>query len=108
MLTDMKYATGRYVRDEAGEPRLEPDLIAWAKVFHDPRRIVAQTDLGTIRVSTVFLGLDHSFGFGGGEPVLWETMIFSGTQNDYQERYTSRADAVAGHARAVDLVMNDP
>lgn len=47
------------------------------------------TDLpGAVRVSTVFLGLDH---FGRvGEPVLWETMIFGGAHDGYQARYTSR------------------
>ena len=48
----------------------------WAKWFehHDKDRIVKQENIGGIRVSTVFLGLDHSF--GKGPPILWETMCF--------------------------------
>jgi len=41
-----------------------------------------------VRVSTVFLGLDHSW-LGYGKPVLWETMIFGGKHNGFQERYSS-------------------
>lgn len=66
---------------------------------------VARTDkiLGTdAYVSTVFLGLDHSFG-DEGPPILWETMAFNipGTDDEFSDRYDNRAAAVAGHAAAV-------
>ncbi len=65
-------------------------------------RRVAQTFVSKdVRVSTVFLGLDHSW--DEGPPVLWETMIFGGIHDDYQERYTSYKDARLGHERAVVL-----
>lgn len=48
-------------------------------------------------VSTVFLGINHNF-FPGGRPVLWETMIFGGPNDGYQERYSS-------HERAVKRAM---
>ena len=59
-------------------------------------------------VSTVDLGLDHSF--GEGPPLYWETMIFqcdeSGEVSDwgklYCDRYSSKADAEIGHAFAVE------
>lgn len=50
-----------------------------------------------ILVSTIFLGLDHSFS-DDGPPVLFESMIFGGPLSGEQRRYTSRADALAGHA----------
>lgn len=51
--------------------------------------------IGDIYVSTVFLGLDHSFGsFGECKPVLFETMIFGGEHDQYQE----------GHKRALEMV----
>lgn len=56
------------------------------------------------RVSTVFLGLDHNFG-SGGPPILWETMIFNVETEDgyqFQERYSTREEAIAGHAAAVE------
>ena len=54
-----------------------------------------------IRVSTVFLGLDH--GFGAEEPVLFETMIFGGEYDEYCERYCTWDEAVEGHAKAVEM-----
>ena len=55
-------------------------------------------------VSTVFLGLDHSW--SGGKPVLWETMIFGGEHDEYQARYTTYEDALEGHQEALNLVNN--
>lgn len=60
-----------------------------------------------VRVSTVFLGLDHSF-LPGATPVLWETMIFGGPLDEYQWRYTSRDQAVAGHDLAVLMAKARP
>lgn len=53
------------------------------------------------RVSTVFLGMDH--GWGDGEPVLFETMIFDGPHDGYMERYYTWDEAIQGHQRAVKL-----
>ena len=41
-----------------------------------------------------------------GEPILWETMIFGGEHDQYQERYTNRHAALAGHDRAVAMVRD--
>lgn len=64
------------------------------------RRVAFDTDDET-DVSTVFLGMDHSF--GEGPPVLYETMVFpAGTVDDRDcRRYRTRAEAVAGHAEMV-------
>ena len=53
-----------------------------------------------MRVSTVFLALDHRF-MGGGPPLVYETMVFGLADFDDREceRYSTRADAIAGHAR---------
>ena len=83
-----------------GEP-VEAELLEWAAWFETDERIIAKDMIGEVRVSTVFLGLDHSF--GSGPPVLWETMIFGGEHDQYQERYTSGVDAENGHLRAVRL-----
>lgn len=101
--------TDRYILDEAGEPVPCPDLMTWAKwVEADPeRRRVGLTPIGEGRVSTVFLGLDHSW--GDGPPVLWETMAFDipGLDGE-QERYTSLADAKAGHEAMVARALAAP
>ncbi len=60
----------------------------------------AEDHVDGVRVSTVFLGRDHDF-TGLGKPILWETMIFGGEWDGYQERYTSQEAAIEGHARVV-------
>ena len=58
---------------------------------------VAFTEVGDVEVSTVQISNeDDRHGF--------ETMIFGGPLDHHQERYTTKADAVAGHARWVDKV----
>ena len=88
-----------------GEPQVEPNLLKWAEWFENSERHLKQDVIGNTRISTVFLGLDHSF--GGGPPVLWETMIFDGPEgllDETQWRYTSQEDALAGHENAVGLI----
>jgi hypothetical protein len=53
-------------------------------------------EVGDAEVSTVFLGLNHDFGWAG-VPLLFETMIFGGQWDQYQWRYTLRSEAQAGH-----------
>lgn len=77
------------------------NILEWAKTFENKGRIVAATILpDNSRVSTVFLGLDHSFGIGG-PPILFETMIFGGPHDGYQERCSTWDEAEAQHLEAV-------
>jgi hypothetical protein len=77
----------------------------WAELFARwPDRCVAQTELGDVEVSTVWLGLDYSFGFGLGTPLIYETMIFGGEHGGECWRYPNRDAALAGHDQAVELV----
>jgi hypothetical protein len=64
-------------------------------------KCVKQEYIGDLYVSTVFLGLDHSF--RSNIPLLWETMVFNGEDDIYQERYSCYEDAVEGHKRALEL-----
>tara|TARA_R110000868_G_scaffold15894_5_gene72024 strand:- start:1441 stop:1746 length:306 start_codon:yes stop_codon:yes gene_type:complete len=73
---------------------------AWEE-RNEIRRIVKQENIGDIKISTVFLGLDHAY---DGEPLLWETMVFGGEHDQFQERYSSYEDAVIGHKETVALV----
>ncbi|WP_439372903.1 hypothetical protein [Bradyrhizobium sp. DASA03120] len=68
----------------------------------DPWR-VAQTYIGDVHISTVFLGLDHRF-FGDGPPLLFETMIFGGRLDEFQNRCATWDEAEAMHAEAVEQV----
>jgi hypothetical protein len=36
-------------------------------------------------------------------PVLWETIVFVNGDGHDEYRYTSRADAIAGHNRVVEV-----
>lgn len=93
----------KYILDKDGNPVEEPHLLKWAMWFEDANRNVAEEHVGKSRISTVFLGIDHSF--EGGEPVLWETMVFGGPLDQECSRCAgSRKDAEAMHANTVRLV----
>lgn len=70
--------------------------VEWARFFEDfANRRVTESHHGDIMVSTVFLGLNHQYEHG---PDLWfETMIFGGPNDGYQDRYTTYAQAELGH-----------
>lgn len=85
------------------------DILKWAKWFEGgiAVRRVARTDINVSTViSTVFLGIDHSF--GDGEPQLFETMVCRGGVYDSQdgdmERYATWDEAEKGHAAMVARV----
>jgi len=95
----------KYVLDTDGNPQPEGDLLAWAQwMGTGDNQIVKREQVGHVRVSTVFLGLDH--GWGNTDPLLWETMVFGGKLDGLCERYSSRADALAGHAAVVAKVKD--
>ena len=52
-----------------------------------------------IRISTVWLGMNHNH-YLGGPPLIFETMIFGGEHDQYQERYSTLEEAQEGHAKA--------
>lgn len=76
------------------------DLIKWAQWFETADRHVADDDINGVRISTVFLGMDHNHmrHFFGGNPVLFESMVFGGPLNGHQERYCTWEEAELGHA----------
>lgn len=97
---------------EDGEPKPVADVLDWAKWFENafPNPRVVQQDYlkipgmkRKVKVSTIFLGVDHNFHFKG-PPVLFETMIFGGPLDQEQERYCTRKEALAGHARWIARV----
>ena len=97
----------KYILDNNGNPLIETDILTWSRWFETADRSVCRTQVGESTVSTVFLGLDHSFSEQG-PPILYETMIFGGVHDQYQQRYATRAEAVAGHAAAVALAHTGP
>ena len=89
-----------YILD--GKTAKSASLMEWAQWFEAADRHVAKTIVNDeVNVSTVFLGLDHSF--GSGPPLLFETMIFGGEHDQYQERFETWEQAEDGHKIAVAL-----
>jgi hypothetical protein len=77
------------------------DITKWGSQSKGDK-IIGKDEFGAVSVSTVFLGMDHSF--NGGTPVLFETMIFGGEYDQYQERYCTWGEAEKGHQIACELV----
>lgn len=72
---------------------------------------VGHDQIGDFEVSTAWLGANHNFSQKTTPPLIFETMIFrdSGGPNDfdnYQERYETEAKAIAGHQKAIQLVLD--
>jgi hypothetical protein len=93
---------GKYIL-EGKQPKQIENLFEWARWFEKANRVVEKTEIGDVKISTVFLGLDHQY--GEGQPLLFETMIFGGKHDQYQERYSTWDDAVNGHRVACDMVI---
>jgi hypothetical protein len=75
---DPKVKCRNYILNAQGEPELCQDLMTWARWYEEntKARVVKQEWVANIRVSTVFLGIDHRWD-PKGAPILWETMCFS-------------------------------
>ena len=98
-----------YILDDDGNhvPLPDDDYITWAKWYEKNReKWQTVTTHGRFRISTIFLGLDHSFGYGT-QPILWETMAFNdrigwselpGSSRDY-----TRAEALETHAKLAKI-----
>lgn len=93
-----------YMLDENDEIITTTSFEEWGAWFETANRALAQDVIRQATVSTVFLGVDHSF-TDGGPPILFETMIFGGPFDELQWRYETAEDALAGHERIKQMVM---
>jgi hypothetical protein len=87
-----------YVLDKNNNPK-PVSVDRWAFTFEHHRRVVARETIGGVIVSTVFLGLDHSF--GSGPPLIFETMVFDADESLICRRYSTWNEAVEGHHEIV-------
>jgi hypothetical protein len=89
-----------------GHDPVPVSLLAYAQweLANPGCRIVEQTNIGRVKISTVFLGLDH--GYRSSRPVLFETMIFNGLLDESVERYCTWDGAAEGHRRHVQSVLS--
>jgi hypothetical protein len=94
-----------YILDENNKPIRSTIVDCGEWLEENPeRKAVKQEHIDDVFISTVFLGLDHSW--NSDIPVLWETMIFGGEHDQYMDRYSSYEDALEGHQTALNLVNN--
>ena len=96
--------------DRQGKPLT--DFKEIAKMSSDPNyKIVKQEIVNGYLVSTVWLGLNHSF--DDSKILIFETMVFSkeqeknGFHKDYEQlRYSTEREAIAGHQNTVEKYKN--
>ena len=84
------------------------DMFAWAAMFEMTDHHVAEDWIDGVRISTVWLGLDHNWA-DVGPPLIFETMIFEPEDDDldmdqYCWRWSTEVQALAGHDQAVAMV----
>lgn len=84
--------------DRKGKPIT---LMEWAQALKsDDARRVLKTDITpNVFVSTVWLGLDHSF--GQGPPLIFESVVFENGEGGDMDRYATEEEAREGHAAMV-------
>lgn len=76
----------------------------WIKLVEGPddyKRVAKDALPGGYKVSTVLLGLDHSF--QGEPPIIFESMVFGpdGGGDLDCDRYSTKAQAIVGHVNMV-------
>lgn len=86
----------RLYYDKEGKPI--DDVLQWSKLFEDSeyRKIKQEKLWWRGWLSTVFLGLNHNW--GEGEPLIFESMLFSRWGSDLDcQRYSTVEEATLGH-----------
>jgi len=91
-----------YLLDENKNPYVA-SFDEFQKGWADDMKRVAIDYIDNIKISTVFLGWDHSF-MEESTPILFETMVFGGEYDEFQRRYTTYNEALQGHTEAVEMV----
>lgn len=90
-----------YVLNEQGEP-VRASREAWQEWYNRTDHHVAYTQIGSVQVSTIFLGVSAQ---DGESPTLWETMVLGGRKNLSRDRCNgSREAALAMHEKMVNAV----
>lgn len=120
MFADLTRFKSFWILDDDRQPKVAESMDEWyafvRRDFEDRSR-VGDTETATMRVSTVFLGVDHSW--RGPPPILFETMVFSlekyprefegkiyfAAEDFDTVRYSTWSDAEAGHAATVRRIQ---
>ena len=102
---------GMYILDTDGRTVIHPKSTQeWGKWFETEKRRVNETNIqkrgeGMIRVSTVFLGLDHRY--GDGPLQIFETMIFGGRHDQDCRRCATWDEAEQQHQDAIAWINSN-
>ncbi len=97
----------RYIADASGDPVACDDFEAWTNWFHHADRQLAFHKVGTIRISTTFLGIDQGLGTTD-KPLLWETLVADADWGRiFARRYMSKRSAIEGHGQVVTLLRRE-
>lgn len=110
---------GTYILDAEGNPQARDDVATWGYwMSQRSNKIIQQTQVGEYWISTIFLGLDHTW--DGSGPILFESMVFKSTPEarvmadadawtDIDSRgYATRMEALAGHTELVRKYEGSP
>jgi hypothetical protein len=81
------------------------EYYAWDKDYgfyglKEDRKTIDRYESKNLVVSTVFLGLDHSF---EGPPILFETLVSGGDLEGEMDRYHTWEEAIKGHNNMMKL-----
>ena len=87
------------------EPKQADDVLEWAQWMSTNDRAIVVTRYNNVTVSTVFLGIDHAW--MSEQPILFETMVFGGKYDHFQDRYYTWDEAVKGHKAACKMVRGN-
>lgn len=90
--------------DKKGEPLTRDAFVVLRQTAEtDYWRVALTENVGpmNVRVSTVWLGIDHNFGIGA--PLIFETMVFHPRDSSELEcrRWATEHDARIGHEECV-------
>ena len=101
------YNEGKYILNKKREVVRAKNYAYWTQWMQDfDRRMVAQTNIGLVRISTVFLGIDHRMTEAAKDPIVFETMVFpkDGPMSEIDmKRCCTWAEAIEDHDQFCDL-----
>ena len=96
----------RYYKLVGHTPVAVNSLSEWLDYLHSAqdsaKHLVAETTVGSSKISTTFSGFDLTF---GDPPLLFETMVLGGPHHGRMQRYSTWSEARFGHDDTVIQVM---
>ncbi|MEH1916650.1 hypothetical protein [Nostoc sp.] len=92
----------RYYKLVGHTPVAVNSLSEWQEYLHSAQNLVAETIVGSSKISTSFSGFDLTF---GEPPLLFETMVLGGPHHGRMQRYSTWEQALKGHDDTVIQVM---